>query len=152
MVVVGNAVFISDWVLGGPQSQSDESAQRRALLASNLVDWLSRSPELIALRAKKYTNRTLVDEDYDDYLKEAKQRLKDGELTDEEYVEVLRKAGEDQERRWKRQRWFNIALPCGMILAAGLVVLLIRRLLRQSGALVVRRTDAAATVPEEPQP
>ena len=63
LVVVGNAFFISDAVLG---PRADDRSRQGTLLAFNLVDWLARSKDLIALRAKRFTTRTLVERDFED--------------------------------------------------------------------------------------
>ena len=47
LVVVGNATFISDPIIGN----GGEGAEITAALALNLIQWLAGSPDLIALRA-----------------------------------------------------------------------------------------------------
>ncbi|MDH3591815.1 MAG: GldG family protein, partial [Planctomycetota bacterium] len=140
LVVVGNALFISDLVI----RQVDDEARRRTLLAVNLVDWLSRSKQLIALRAKSYTKRDLVDEEHDSRMEELKEEALAGKLTEAEYNTARKLANEGQDRRWKSWRWFNILVPCSLIVLAGLIVLVIRTSLRQAKTLV----PAAVAPPE----
>jgi len=123
LVVIGNAMFISDPAL---QQLSDDQAKQTGLLAFNLVDWLARSKKLIALRAKRYSNRLLVDEDHEEYLEEQQQLLRDGEIDEDTFATRIAEANERQQARWKTQRWLNILLPCGVIVVAGFVVLIVR--------------------------
>jgi len=119
LVVVGNSFFISDpWL----QAQQPE----RGLLALNLVDWLARSKALIALRAKRFTNRALVDEAYKDDLDGLKKKFNEGDVDEGEFVEEMDKARDRQQTRWKRSRWFNILFPCFLVLFLGALVWIIR--------------------------
>jgi ABC-type uncharacterized transport system involved in gliding motility auxiliary subunit len=119
LVVVGNAFFISDpWL----QAQQPE----RGLLALNLVDWLARSKALIALRAKRFTNRALVDEAYKDDLDGLKKKFNEGDIDESDFVEEMDKARDRQQTRWKRSRWFNILMPCFLVLFLGALVWIIR--------------------------
>jgi ABC-type uncharacterized transport system involved in gliding motility auxiliary subunit len=119
LVVVGNSFFISDpWL----QPQFAE----RGLLALNLVDWLARSKALIALRAKRFTNRALVDEAYKDDLDGLKEKFKEGDIDESEFVEEMDKARDRQQARWKRSRWFNILMPCFVVLFLGALVWVVR--------------------------
>jgi len=119
LVVVGNSFFISDpWL----QQQQPE----RGLLALNLVDWLARSKALIALRAKRYTNRALVDEAYKDDLDGLKKKFNEGDIDETEFVEEMDRARDRQQARWKRSRWFNILMPCFLVLFLGALVWVVR--------------------------
>jgi ABC-type uncharacterized transport system involved in gliding motility auxiliary subunit len=119
LVVVGNSFFISDpWL----QPQQAE----RGLLALNLVDWLARSKALIALRAKRFTNRALVDEAYKDDLDGLKQKFNEGDIDESAFVEEMDKARDRQQARWKRSRWFNILMPCFLVLFLGALVWVVR--------------------------
>lgn len=119
LVVVGNSFFISDpWL----QQQQPE----RGLLALNLVDWLARSKALIALRAKRFTNRALVDEAYKEDLDSLKKKFNDGDIDESEFVEEMDKARDRQQARWKRDRWKNILGPCFAILFLGALVWIVR--------------------------
>jgi gliding-associated putative ABC transporter substrate-binding component GldG len=119
LVVVGNAFFISDLWLQQRQPE-------RGLLALNLVDWLARSKALIALRAKRFTNRALVDEAYKDDLENLKERFEEGELDEPEFVEEMERARDRQQTRWKSSRWFNILAPCFLVLFVGALVWVVR--------------------------
>jgi hypothetical protein len=119
LVVVGNAFFISDpWL----QPQQPE----RGLLALNLVDWLARSKALIALRAKRFTNRTLVDEAFNEDLENLKKKATEGEIDEAEFFDETDKARDRQQARWKRDRWINILGPCFAILFFGALVWIVR--------------------------
>ena len=135
LVVVGNSFFISDpWL----QQQQPE----RGLLALNLVDWLARSKALIALRAKRFTNRALVDEAYKDDLDGLKKKFNEGDIDETEFVEAMDKARDRQQARWKRSRWFNILMPCFFVLFLGALVWVVRA----SGR---GRANVPAAVPPE---
>jgi ABC-type uncharacterized transport system involved in gliding motility auxiliary subunit len=124
LVVVGNSFFISDsWL----QQQQPELG----LLALNLVDWLARSKALIALRAKRFTNRALVDEAYKDDLDGLKKRFNEGDIDEAEYGEEMDKARDRQQARWSGpwypfSRWFNILMPCFVVLFLGALVWVVR--------------------------
>lgn len=119
LVVVGNSFFISDpWL----QQQQPE----RGLLALNLVDWLARSKALIALRAKRFTNRALVDEAYKEDLEGLKTKFNEGDIDESEFLEEMDKARDRQQARWKNDRWKNILGPCFAILFLGALVWVVR--------------------------
>ncbi|NJN14373.1 MAG: GldG family protein, partial [Planctomycetes bacterium] len=136
LVVVGNAVFISDAVLGG--QQADENAKQATLLAFNLVDWLARSKELIALRAKKYGDRRIQDNSYKSDQEAIDKKFEAREIDVRQRFEELDRAKERQKDRRKRSRWLNVGLPSLVIFVAGLVVWI----LRASGAAVARGSRA----------
>jgi ABC-type uncharacterized transport system involved in gliding motility auxiliary subunit len=135
LVVVGNSFFISD-----PWLQREQP--ERGLLALNLVDWLARSKALIALRAKRFTNRALVDEDYKDDLDRLKKRFNDGDIDEGEFVDEMDKARDRQQARWKKDRWKNILGPCFAILFLGALVWVVRASARG-------RVSVPAAVPPE---
>jgi len=122
LVVVGNALFISDPILG----QGGDEAVQTSMLASNLVDWLARSADLIALRKKKYNKRTIEDTTVKDELKELKAKVDKGDIDAETYYDRADKVREQQKAGWKRARWINVLLPSALILFAGAVVWIIR--------------------------
>ncbi len=121
VVVVGNAFFLQSDLLG----QSGERAEAFAPLALNLVDWLAGSADLIALRAKRYTDRKLVDR-VEERFNEVNEQYKDGKMGAEEAREAIRGADEEQKAERKRSRWINIVLPCLVILLVGAVVWVVR--------------------------
>ncbi|MCK6458372.1 MAG: GldG family protein [Planctomycetes bacterium] len=122
LVVVGNAVFISDLALGG----SDERSEVTASLALNLVNWLSGSPELIALRAKRYTNRALTDEKLKDEIKSWREDVEKGEMEEATFRTRLDEARERQKAREKRERWLNVIGPVFVIWLVGAVIWVLR--------------------------
>jgi len=122
VVVIGNAFFLSDALL----QRADDQARQAGLLAFNLVDWLARSRALIALRAKRYSDRQIVDEGFNDELESLAKKATDGEISEDEYREGMELAKERQKASWKRSRWFNILMPCFLVLFAGAVVWIIR--------------------------
>jgi ABC-type uncharacterized transport system involved in gliding motility auxiliary subunit len=124
LVVVGNSFFISDFLLGG--QQADDRSKLAGLLAFNLVDWLARSKELIALRAKKYTNRALKDPDFDDDMDTLKEEYENQEITKEEYFEKQDDLEEKQKRRWKMWRWLNVCAPALVVFVIGALVWIVR--------------------------
>lgn len=124
LVAIGNSIFVSDQVLGG--QQVSDRARQATLLAFNLVDWLARSEDLIALRAKKYTNRRIVDTDFKADTESARESAKAGDITPEEYRERWDQARERQKVRQKRSRWINIIVPCFLVLIAGALVWILR--------------------------
>jgi len=124
LVVIGNAMVVSDSVLGG--QQANEQSKAAALLAFNLVDWLARSKALIALRAKQYAKRTLVDPDFEDDSKALKEKAQNQEISEEEYREQMDELGEKQKLAAKRWRWINVLVPCLLVLAVGAIVWIIR--------------------------
>jgi gliding-associated putative ABC transporter substrate-binding component GldG len=122
LVVVGNSVFISDLALGG----SDERSEVTASLALNLVNWLSGSPELIALRAKRYTNRALTDESLKDDIKSWREQVEKGEMEEATFRTRLDEARERQKAREKRERWLNVIGPVFVIWLVGAVIWVLR--------------------------
>ena len=146
LVVIGNAVFISDPAL---KQRSDDHARQIGLLAFNLADWLARSPELIALRAKTYSNRMLVDEEFKDYLAEQAKLRQEGEIDDATYEDRMARAKEKQNARWKSIRWINVLVPTAIALIAGFAVLILRWGLRGSGRAPAH---LAKLPPREPPP
>jgi len=123
LVVVGNALFISDMTLSnGGESEIGRQASQ---VAFNLVDWLARSSDLIALRAKKYNDRELRDT-VEDTVKELQTEYEEGKITLEEYKTRLFEAEDAQKAERKAARWKNIFIPCGLVVLAGLIVLVIR--------------------------
>ena len=127
LVVVGNSFFISDLVLGG--QRADDRARQATLLAFNLVDWLARSKELIALRAKRYTTRALVEKDFADATDEIQARYDASNKTQEDVERAKAEYEEAKEQRKlarKRARWLNSALPATAVLLLGMLVLILR--------------------------
>jgi hypothetical protein len=122
LVVVGNAVFISDLALGG----SGERAEVTASLALNLVNWLSGSPELIALRAKRYTNRALKDQKLQDEIKAWSEQVEAGEMEEATFRTRIDEARERQKDREKRERWINVIVPVFVIWLCGAVIWILR--------------------------
>jgi ABC-2 type transport system permease protein len=122
MVVVGNAVFVSDLVFGS--RGNDDTVKQNAALAFNLLDWLARSEDLIALRAKRYEDRTLVDKEF----KEAFERLvaRQEELSELEFGRALDEAREKRNARQRRWRWINVTVPALVVIAAGFSVWILR--------------------------
>jgi ABC-type uncharacterized transport system involved in gliding motility auxiliary subunit len=134
LVVVGNSFFISDFLLGG--QQADDRSKLAGLLAFNLVDWLARSKDLIALRAKKYTNRALKDPDFDDDIDELNEQYDKQEINVEEYKEKMEGLQERQKNRWKRWRWINVLVPCLVVFVVGALVWIVRGARRAGKARV----------------
>jgi ABC-type uncharacterized transport system involved in gliding motility auxiliary subunit len=127
LVVVGNSFFISDLVLGG--QRADDRARQATLLAFNLVDWLARSKELIALRAKRYTTRALVEKDFEDEIEKIQARYDASNKTQEDVDRAkgeYEEAKENQKLARKRARWLNSALPAAAVLLLGMLVLILR--------------------------
>jgi gliding-associated putative ABC transporter substrate-binding component GldG len=124
LVVIGNSVFISDSVLGG--QRATEHGKRATLLAFNLIDWLARSEDLIALRAKEYSNRALVDEDYKSDLEDLTEEAEAGEITAETFREEFDKAREHHMQQRKRWRSLNTFIPCLFVLVLGALVWILR--------------------------
>ncbi len=122
LVVVGNAVFISDMALGG----SDERSEVTASLALNLVNWLSGSSELIALRAKRYTNRALKDEKLQEDIKDWSEQVEKGEMEEATFRKRIDEAAEMQKAREKRERWLNVIGPVFVIWLCGAVIWILR--------------------------
>lgn len=122
LVVVGNAVFLSDLALGG----QGDTAEIVAPLALNLVNWLSGSPELIALRAKRYTNRALKDEQVEKDVQEWVKQRESGELDEAAFGERLDRARERLKERQKRARWLNVILPVFVIWIFGAAIWILR--------------------------
>ncbi|MHC4931202.1 MAG: hypothetical protein ACYTGV_03320 [Planctomycetota bacterium] len=134
LVVIGNSVFISDAVLGG--QRATEHGKRATLLAFNLIDWLARSEALIALRAKEYSNRSIVDEDYKGDLESLSEEAEAGEITAETFREEFDKARERHMLERKRWRWKNILIPSIIVILAGVLVWIVRAGLRSRAANV----------------
>jgi ABC-2 type transport system permease protein len=132
MIIVGNSFFACDLLIG----PGGERAEERAPFALNLADWLARSPDLIALRAKRYTDRRLVDKAFEERLDEVAERAKRGDIDEEELTHIYRTAEEEQKARWKRSRWINILVPCFLIVLAGAVVWVVRAANRASPARI----------------
>jgi len=146
LVVVGNALFISEMTLGnGGESELGRQASQ---VAFNLVDWLARSPELIALRAKKYSDRRLRDS-VEDTLEELEQEYEQGTITLEEFKARLSEAEDEQKAERKAARWRNIFYPILLVLLAGLIVLVVRVARRSTAggvpmAVAPRRSEPPA--------
>jgi gliding-associated putative ABC transporter substrate-binding component GldG len=132
MIIVGNSFFACDLLIG----PGGERAEERAPFALNLADWLARSPDLIALRAKRYTDRRLVDKAFEERLDEVAERAKRGDIDEEELTHIYRTAEEEQKARWKRSRWINILVPCFLIVLAGAIVWVVRAANRASPARI----------------
>lgn len=128
LVIVGNAIFVSDQVLSG--ARGDDTAKQASLLAFNLVDWLARSKDLIAMRAKKFTDRTIVDKDFDKELEEAERLFREGKLTAQGFRDRAKSAQDRQNSIRRYWRWMNILLPCGIVVAAGSLVWILRAAFR----------------------
>jgi len=128
LVVVGNAFFLSDPVIGG--QQADENSRRAILLAINLADWLARSSDLIALRAKKYADRALVEKESEEEFDRIKKEYDEGNMTPAEAAQALDRADEARKQSRKRLRWLNVLLPCMVVLVAGCLVWILRSALR----------------------
>jgi len=125
LVVVGNALFVSDFVLGA--EDSGDTAKAMTLLASSLVDWLARSPDLVALRNKRYADRKLRDKAFDERIAAIK---KDQDLDDKAFLEALDKEVENREARRTWWRWVNVLLPSGLVVLAGFGIWILRAALR----------------------
>ena len=123
LVVVGNALFISDLVLGG--QQLNDRQKQIAQAAFNLIDWLARSPELIKMRNKKFKDRALVDP-VGEQLKEVRAELEEGKITLEEARDRLDSAKDEMKADRSRWRWRNVVIPCGGVLLLGLLVWIVR--------------------------
>jgi ABC-2 type transport system permease protein len=123
LVVVGNALFISDMTLAnGGESEVGRQASQ---VAFNLVDWLARSSDLIALRAKKYSNRKLRDA-VEETLGDLEKEYDEGKITLDEFKARLTEAEDVQKAERKAARRNNILLPSALVVFAGLIVLVIR--------------------------
>jgi ABC-type uncharacterized transport system involved in gliding motility auxiliary subunit len=131
LVVVGNAFFFTDPLIG----QSGERAEEMALFALNLVDWLAGSPELIALRAKHYADRKIVSK-VEERFKEVREKVEKGEIEEEEAHQLIQGAEEAEKAGWKRSRWLNIILPCFVIGLAGAIVWIVRAANRGAAARI----------------
>ena len=131
LVVVGNSIFISDDLLRRDRNgQVSPAAREATLLAFNLVDWLARSEALIALRAKQFSNRQLVDEAFKEEVEAVIARAKDGDITEEKYRELIDEARDKRKARRRRWRWINIIVPSFLIIAAGALAWILRAALR----------------------
>ncbi|MHC4848949.1 MAG: GldG family protein [Planctomycetota bacterium] len=140
LVIVGNAIFVSDMLLGG-NAPSDVTRSASAV-AFNLVDWLARSSELIALRAKTYTNRDLNDpiqEEWD----ELEAEFNEGKITAGVFSERLTQAQDAQKEERKFWRRLNMFAPPLLVLLLGLVVW-VARLARRATASGVPEAVAPA--------
>ncbi len=122
LVVVGNSIFVSDVVLGGRGERSEVTAS----LAINLVNWLAGSADLIALRAKRYTNRTLVDEKLDESVTALRKEAEAGEIDEATFRRRIDELSQQRKAREKRSRWINIVLPILFIWVCGAVVWVVR--------------------------
>ncbi|MGQ0612194.1 MAG: Gldg family protein [Planctomycetaceae bacterium] len=122
LVVVGNALFVSDFVIGGADD-SGEAAKAMTLLASSLVDWLARSPDLIALRNKRYADRTLRDKAFDEKIEKIKENE---ELDEEEFYKALDKEIEDRDANRTWWRWVNVLVPSGVVIICGFLLWILR--------------------------
>jgi len=132
LVVVGNAVFISDLALGGGNDRSEVTAS----LALNLVNWLSGSPELIALRAKRYTNRALKDEKLQDDVRTWRKEVEDGKMDEAAFRTRIDEAREHQKDRENRSRWMNVIGPVLVIWLIGAVIWVLRAANRSAKAML----------------
>ncbi len=130
LVVIGNAIVISDNVLGG--QQANENSKGAALLAFNLVDWLARSKDLIALRAKKYNDRRLEDPDYKERKESLDERAENQEITRDEYETEFHQLAEKKKSSFRSWRWINVLVPCLVIFVAGALVWILRSSMRSS--------------------
>jgi ABC-type uncharacterized transport system involved in gliding motility auxiliary subunit len=110
--------------LGG--QQADERARQNTLLAFNLIDWLARSEDLIALRAKKYSNRTIVDEEFEADFESLKEEAEAGEMTEQSFREEFDDAREQHMQRRKRWRWINIIITSVAVLVVAALVWIVR--------------------------
>jgi hypothetical protein len=148
LVVVGNALFISDMTLrNGGESELGRQASQ---VAFNLVDWLARSPALIALRAKKFSDRALRDK-VEDALGDLEKEYDEGKITLDEYKARLSEAEDAQKAERKRKRWENILLPSGLVLLAGLVVWVVRASRRSTGAGIPPAVAPGNRLPARPE-
>jgi hypothetical protein len=134
LVVVGNAVFISDPVLKG---WPGEQAEVTVSLALNLVTWLSGSPELIALRTKRYASRSLVQE-LQDEVDELGKQAEAGEIDEAAYRARIDGLVEARKEREKRSRWWNLILPLLIIWGCGGLVWVVRAANRSATANIPR--------------
>ncbi|MHC4954042.1 MAG: Gldg family protein [Planctomycetota bacterium] len=123
LVVVGNALFVSDLILGG--NRVSDRAKQAAQVAFNLVDWLARSADLAAMRNKTLESRDLVDT-VKDALPDLIAELKEGKISREEFRERLTATKDEQKAERKSWRWKNILLPPLAVLVAGLIVWIVR--------------------------
>jgi gliding-associated putative ABC transporter substrate-binding component GldG len=123
LVVVGNAIFLSDMVLG---SGGPDRAEVTASLALNLVNWLAGSPELIALRAKRYTNRALKDKSTLADIESWKKQLDKGEIDADTFRSRLDEAHEREKARETHARWLNVLLPVFFVWFCGAVIWVLR--------------------------
>jgi ABC-type uncharacterized transport system involved in gliding motility auxiliary subunit len=131
LVVVGNAFFFCDSLIG-PRA---ERAEEVALLALGLVDWLAGSADLIAVRAKHFDDRKLVDRS-DERLKELQEKVQSGDLSVEEARRQMQSTEDEQRAERKRSRWLNIILPCFVIAFGGAIVWVVRAATRAGRAKV----------------
>jgi ABC-type uncharacterized transport system involved in gliding motility auxiliary subunit len=122
LVVVGNAVFISDLALGGPDEQSEVTAS----LALNLANWLSGSSELIALRKKRFTNRTLKDDKLQEDIRSWREQVEKGDLDEATFRKRIDDLRETRKDREKRARWMNVVGPLVVIWLVGAVIWILR--------------------------
>lgn len=126
LVVVGNAVFISDAAIGGGGRQGDEASEITASLAMNLANWLAGSPELIALRAKRYTKRSLKDTWIEEQIEVLKEKADKGEVDEAGFRHSLDEIRESAKDRQKRSRWLNVVLPLFLVWLCGAVLWVLR--------------------------
>ncbi len=134
LVVLGNSIFISDAV--GLQ-EGGEAAKQATLLAFNLVDWLAGSPDLIALRAKRYADRAISDRaDLDKQVMAIQERLDKDEIDIKQALAERDRAQEAQAARRNGWRWRNILGPCLFVLLAGATVWVLRAAMRARPASI----------------
>jgi len=122
LVVVGNSIFVSDIVLGG----RGERAEVTASLALNLVNWLAGSEDLIALRAKRYTDRGLVDKKLEEAAAALRKDAEKGDIDEATFRRRIDELGQQRKASEKRARWVNIVLPILFIWVCGAVIWVVR--------------------------
>ncbi|MFI5404031.1 MAG: hypothetical protein ACHQ1G_13915, partial [Planctomycetota bacterium] len=122
LVVVGNSIFVSDIVLGGRGERSEVTAS----LALNLVNWLAGSEDLIALRAKRYTDRGLVDKKLEEAAEALRKEGEAGEIDEATFRRRIDELGQQRKASEKRARWINIVLPILFIWVCGAVIWVVR--------------------------
>ncbi|MEM8882821.1 MAG: GldG family protein [Planctomycetota bacterium] len=140
LVVIGNALFVSDMVLGG--QRRNKQAEQIAQVAFNLVDWLARSPELIALRAKKYSDRAITDKVVEE-TEEMEELYREGDISVDEFKDRYNAARDKQKLDRKAARSRNLWMPILLVSFVGLVVWVLRTVLRAA------RPDIPVAVPPE---
>ncbi len=149
LVVLGNSLFISDLL---PEVQrGGDRAKQATLLAINLIDWLTRSSELIALRAKRYTDRKIVDKAFKSDIEEIQEEAQSGDMSDRDLIERLNERYDEANERQKGRRSFwiavNVVVPALLIIVVGFVVWILRAAMRARSGAVTAAT--APTVAEK---